>query len=130
MPAKLTEEDIALLNQPQIATIGTVNPDGSVHLTPVWIDTDGEAVVFNTARGRVKARNLERDPSVSVLVVDKDLTQRWVSFRGQAELISEGADAHVDKLAKKYLGQDKYPFRQDGEERVIVRVVPEHRVSS
>ncbi len=129
MSNSLTDEDVTLLREPQIATIGTANADGSVQLTPVWIDTDGEAVLFNTALGRRKTLNLERDPRVSVLVIDKDNPYRWVSVRGRAEITTDGADDHIDRLAKKYLGQETYPFRQEGQIRVTVRVVPEHRIS-
>lgn len=128
MPSLLTEEDVALLREPQIAAVATVSADGSAQLTPVWIDTDGEAVLFNTSEGRAKHRNIIRDPRVSILVVDKANSYRWVSIRGSAELVAEGADAHIDALAKKYLGQETYPFRQEGEVRVTVRVVPEHRI--
>lgn len=129
MVATLTEEDIALLEEPQIAAVATLNADGSAQLTPVWVDTDGTAVLFNTARGRVKHRNIERNPAVSILVVDKANPYRWLSVRGMAEVSEEGADAHIDKLAKKYLGVESYPNRTEGEVRVIVRVVPEHRRS-
>ncbi|MHB8246023.1 MAG: PPOX class F420-dependent oxidoreductase [Acidimicrobiales bacterium] len=129
MTNRLTDEDVALLTEPQIASVATANPDGSIHLTPVWVDTDGEAVLFNTAKGRVKALNIERNPNVSVLVVDKSNVYRWVSIRGRAEMTEEGADEHIDRLAKKYLDKESYPFRQDGEVRVIVRVVPEHRIT-
>lgn len=129
MTAELTPEDLALLNEVQIATISTLNADGSAQLTPVWVDTDGEAVLFNTAKGRVKHKNIVRNPDVSVLVVDKNDFYRWVSIRGKAEVTEEGADAHIDRLAKKYLGVDAYPYRRDDEVRITVRVVPEQRIS-
>ena len=100
-------------------------PDGSPHVTPVWVDTDGEAVLFNTAKGRLKYRNLSRDPRVAISLSAKDNDYRTVVMRGRAEFIEEGADAHIDRLAKKYLGADSYPGRQPGEVRVTVRVVPE-----
>lgn len=124
MANKLSEQDVALLNEPQIANVATVMADGSPQVTPVWVDTDGEAVLFNTAKGRVKHRNLLRDPRVAVSVVDKDDPMRLVVVRGTAEFIDEGADAHIDKLAKKYLDADSYPFRTAEEQRVIVRVLP------
>jgi PPOX class probable F420-dependent enzyme len=130
MTAQLTEADVALLREPQLAQVSTLMPDGTPHITPVWVDTDGQAVLFNTARGRVKARNLERNPAIAVSVLDRADDHRWVSVRGRAELIDEGADAHIDRLAKKYLGVDSYPYRTEGERRVTVRVVPEHRVAS
>lgn len=129
MTSPLSEQETALLNEAQIASVATVNPDGSIQMTPVWVDTDGEAVLFNTAKGRVKHRNLEANPNVSVLVVDRNDAYRWVSVRGRAEMTEQGADAHIDRLAKKYLGAESYPFRQEGEVRVTVRVVPEHKLS-
>jgi PPOX class probable F420-dependent enzyme len=122
---RLTDEQVALLKEPQLAHVATVMPDGSPHVTPVWVDTDGEALLFNTAKGRIKYNNLLRNPAVAVSVADKEDDYRTVVVRGRAEFVEEGADAHIDKLAKKYLGKDKYPFKREGEERVIVRVIPE-----
>jgi len=122
---KLSDDDIKLLEEHQLAHVATINPDGSPQLTPVWVDTDGEAVLFNTAEGRVKHRNLSRDPRVSVEVADRNDDYRLVRVSGRAEFVHEGADAHIDKLAKKYLDADSYPWRKEGEVRVIVRVVPE-----
>ena len=119
----LTAEQARLFEQPNFATVGTLNPDGSPQLSIVWIDWDGENVVFNTAAGRAKPRNLERDPRASVLVVAKD-GYRWVSVRGRAEIATEGADDHIDKLARKYTG-DGWTARP-GEERLLVRIRPEH----
>lgn len=125
MTRKLSPQELELLSEPQIATVATVMADGSPQLTPVWIDTDGEAVLFNTAKGRVKHRNLLRNPKVAVTVVDKNDFYRLVSVRGTAEIVEQGADDHIDKLAKKYLGADSYPWRKEGEQRVIVRVIPD-----
>jgi PPOX class probable F420-dependent enzyme len=125
MTKKLSPQEVELLNEPQIATVATVMADGSPQLTPVWIDTDGEAILFNTAKGRVKHRNLVRNPKVAVTVVDKDDFYRLVNVRGTAEIVEEGADDHIDKLAKKYLGADSYPWRKADEQRVIVRVIPD-----
>jgi PPOX class probable F420-dependent enzyme len=123
----LSDDDVALLNEPHLAYVATVMADGSPQITPVWVDTDGEHVLFNTAAGRVKTRNLERNPSVAVLVADENDAYRWVGVRGTAEIVEEGADAHIDKLAKKYLGADSYPWRNPAEQRVIVRVTPAHK---
>ncbi|MDQ3786788.1 MAG: PPOX class F420-dependent oxidoreductase [Actinomycetota bacterium] len=125
MTKKLSPQELELLSEPQIATVATVMADGSPQLTPVWIDTDGEAILFNTAKGRVKYRNLLRNPKVAVTVVDKNDFYRLVNVRGTAEIVEQGADEHIDKLAKKYLGADSYPWRKEGEQRVIVRVVPD-----
>jgi PPOX class probable F420-dependent enzyme len=116
---------VALLREKQIALVTTLMPDGSPQTTPVWIDTDGEHILFNTARGRIKTGNLERDPRVSVAVVDSARPQeRWLSARGKAELVEEGAVDHIHTLARKYLGSD-YPWLQPGEQRVIVRITAE-----
>ncbi len=130
MAKRLSEKQVQLLNEDQIACVATVNGDGSVQLTPVWVDTDGEAVLLNTAKGRVKHKNLVANPNISVLVVDRADPYRWVSVRGRAEFVEEGADEHIDRLAKKYLGADSYPGRTPGEVRVIVRVLPEHLLGS
>ena len=121
----LTDDQVALLRDKVLAHVATVMPDGSPHVTPVWVDTDGEFVLFNTAKGRLKYRNLSRDPRVAISLSAKDDDYRTVVLRGRAEFIEEGADAHIDRLAKKYLGVDSYPHRQPGEVRVTVRVVPE-----
>ena len=121
----LSADDIALLQEPQLAHLATVSPDGRPQVTPVWIDTDGEAVLFNTAKGRVKHRNIVKNPWVAVSVADRNDFYRTLWVRGRAEVIEDGADAHIDKLAKKYLGADSYPWRKPDETRVIVRVVPE-----
>ncbi len=125
MNAKLTQDQVDLLNKPVLAHIATVNLDGSPQVTPVWVDTDGEAVIFNTAKGRVKHQNIERTHQVAVSVSDPENDYSTVVLKGTATLIDEGADAHIDKMAKKYLGKDSYPFRKSTEQRVIVRVVPD-----
>ena len=126
--AILTDEDLALLAEPQLAHVATVEPDGSPHVTPVWVDTDGEHIIFNTAKGRVKYENIRRNPEVAVSVVDKENDFRTLWVKGTAELVDEGAGAHIDRMAKKYLGQDTYPFRRAGEERVIVRIRPSQKL--
>ncbi|MEH0843633.1 PPOX class F420-dependent oxidoreductase [Micromonospora sp. CPCC 205711] len=126
--AILTDEDLALLSEPQLAHVATIEPDGTPHVTPVWVDTDGEHIVFNTAKGRQKYNNMERNPVVAVSVVDKADDFRTLWIKGTAEFVTEGADAHIDRMAKKYLGQDTYPFRQPGEERVIVRITPTQKL--
>jgi PPOX class probable F420-dependent enzyme len=126
--AILTDEDLALLAEPQLAHVATVEADGSPHVTPVWVDTDGEHIVFNTATGRRKYRNIARNPVVAVSVVDKANDFRTLWVKGRAEFVTEGADEHIDRMAKKYLGQDTYPFRRPGEERVIVRITPTEKL--
>lgn len=107
------------------AYVATVMADGTPQVTPVWVDYDGQHVIFNTAKGRVKERNLRRNPKVALTVSDPANPYRYIQVRGQAELIEEGADASIDRLAKKYLGVDTYPYRQPGEQRIIVRITPE-----
>ena len=124
MTAQLTEGVQDLLRRPLIAHVATVMPDGTPQSTPVWIDTDGTDVLFNTAKGRVKHRNLLQNPAVAISFVDDENPYRMIEIRGQAEITEEGADDHINALTKKYINQDTYPFRQPGEERIIVRVHP------
>jgi PPOX class probable F420-dependent enzyme len=126
----LTDKQAELFRGKNWGTVTTLRQDGSPHSTPVWIDTDGEHVLFNTSVGRAKERHLRRDPRVSVTVLPAENQQAgYVSVTGTAEIVEEGAFEHIDKLAQKYLGQEKYPYLQEGEQRVIVRVTPE-RVDS
>jgi PPOX class probable F420-dependent enzyme len=106
--------------------VTTLRKDGSPHSTIVWVDTDTDEVSFNTATGRAKEKHLRNDPRVSVLVVDPENTYKWVAVSGTAEITTEGADEQIDKLAKKYLGQDEYPWRNPEEQRITVRIRPEH----
>jgi PPOX class probable F420-dependent enzyme len=119
----LSEKARALITRPVLASLATLNPDGSPQITPLWVDLDGDDVVFNTAQGRKKARNLERDSRVAVTVIDPDDQYNVVAFQGTVtDIATEGADAHIDALAKKYLGVDTYPMRREGEVRVRVTV--------
>lgn len=105
------------------AHLATVLPDGSPHVTPMWFDFDGTHFRFNSARGRVKVRNMARAPRVAFSIVDPDNAYRYVTVRGQVvEETEQGADAHIDTLARKYIGQDRYPWRGPGEVRVLYRV--------
>ena len=124
MTASLSGDVLTLLRRPLMAHVATVMPDGTPQSTPVWIDTDGTDVLFNTAKGRVKHRNLLQNSAVAISLVDDENPYRMIEIRGRAEMTEEGADEHIDALAKKYLDQDSYPFRQPGEERIIVRVRP------
>jgi len=115
-----------LFEKPTFAHIATIGPSGAPHVTPVWIDYDGRHVLFNTARGRLKEKHIARDPRVAFSILDPENPYRYVEVRGRAaEVTEQGADAHIDKLAKKYLGKDRYPFRKPGEVRVIVKIFPE-----
>jgi PPOX class probable F420-dependent enzyme len=126
---RISAGGVKLLQEPQLANFTTLMSDGSPQITPVWVDVepDGSAVLINTAEGRVKTRNVERDNRVAVSVVDSNNAWRYVLVRGTiVERRHEGADAHIDRLAKKYLGKDEYPFRQAGERRVTLVIKPHH----
>jgi PPOX class probable F420-dependent enzyme len=115
-----------ILDKKAFAHLATVGADGTPQVTPVWVDYDGTHVRFNTARGRVKDRNLQRNPRVALAVQDPDNPYRYVQIRGRvAEMTEQGADAHIDALAKKYIGQDRYPWKRPGEVRVIVKIAPD-----
>jgi PPOX class probable F420-dependent enzyme len=116
----------ALLSEPIPGWATTVSADGTLHNTVVWVDVDGDDVIFNTAAGRVKERNLRADPRVSVSVIDPQDAFHAVSVSGTATLDEESGDAVIDRLAKKYMGVDSYPYRREGEQRITVRVRPEH----
>jgi PPOX class probable F420-dependent enzyme len=119
-----------LLGKKAFANLATVMPDGSPQVTPVWFDFDGTHIRINSARGRVKDKNMRRNAQVALAIQDPDNPYRYLGVRGRVEEITEaGADAHIDSLAKKYLGQDRYPNRQPGEIRVTYRIRPE-RIST
>jgi PPOX class probable F420-dependent enzyme len=124
---KLTEEQADLLREPFIGFVATVMADGSPQVTPVWIDTDGENVLFNMARGRVKEANLRRDPRVAVAIVDPKIPdERALVVRGVVtDITPEGGKEHIDKMAKKYRDFDEYPWLEPGEERLIVKIRPQ-----
>ncbi|HXW90630.1 MAG TPA: PPOX class F420-dependent oxidoreductase [Terriglobales bacterium] len=127
MAGAIPEKYRDLFNKRAFAALGTLMPDGRPQVTPVWVDLEGDRVIFNSAKGRQKDRNVRRDPRVAMAIVDPDNPYRYLEIRGRVtEITEEGADAHIDKLAKKYLGVDKYPYRQKGEKRVMYKVVPEH----
>lgn len=115
-----------LLEQPNHAVISTLNQDGSILSTVVWIDAEGDAVAVNSARGRKWPANLERDPRVTLVVYESGNPYNYVEIRGKASVTSEGADEHINALTKKYIGQDEYPFRQPGEERIKFVIAPDH----
>jgi PPOX class probable F420-dependent enzyme len=127
MPDVIPEKFRDLFNKKAFASLTTLMPDGSPQTTPVWVDSDGQHVIFNSAKGRQKDRNVRRDPRVAIAIVDPDNPYRYLEIRGRVEeIIEQGADAHIDKMAKKYLDKDKYPFRQPGEVRVMYKIRPEH----
>ncbi len=116
-----------LFTKRAFASLATLMPDGSPQVTPVWCDIEGDLVVVNSAKGRQKDKNIRRDPRVSLAIIDPDNPYRYLEIRGRVvEITEQGADAHIDKMAKKYLGVDKYPYRQAGEVRVMFKIQPEH----
>ena len=124
--ADLTEKQLQFLDNPFAGVVTTLRADGSPHSTIVWVDATGGEVSFNTALGRVKPTNLERDPRVALLVLDPEDQYRWVAIDGNATLTTDGADDQIDRLAKKYLGKDEYPWRQADQTRVTVKIDPVH----
>ena len=123
---QLGEQERSFIDQnPYVGVVTTLRDDGSPHSTIVWMDVDNGKVSFNTARGRAKDRHLQHDPRVSVVVVDPNDAYKWVAVTGRAELTEEGADAQIDKLAKKYIDKDEYPWRSPTETRVKVLIEPE-----
>ena len=115
-----------LTTKKAFASLATVNADGTPQVTPVWFDWDGRHIRVNTARGRVKDKNLQRTPAVSLAIMDPDNPYRYVQIKDRVASVTEtGADAHIDSLAKKYLGQDRYPYRKADEVRVTFSIAPE-----
>jgi PPOX class probable F420-dependent enzyme len=113
-----------LTQKKAFANLATVMPDGTPQVTPVWFDLTGNHVRVNTARGRIKDRNMQKNAAVALAITDPDNPYRHLAIRGRiANITEEGADAHIDSLAKKYLGQDTYPWRR-GETRVIYEIEP------
>jgi len=114
-----------LTEKKAFANLATVMPDGSPRVTPVWFDVANGRVRVNTAKGRIKARNMQDGSPVAMSILDPDNPYRYMQIRGRVVRVTEqGADAHIDALAKKYLGKDKYPFRQPGEVRVMYEIEP------
>lgn len=115
-----------LLEEPNFCYVATVRRDGTPHVVPVWADLDGDEIRLNSARGRAWPTNLARDPRVTLTVANRENQYEYVEIRGRVtEETEEGADAHIDALAKKYLGVDSYPYRDPSEQRIIVRVAAE-----
>ena len=115
-----------LFQKKAFANLATLMPDGSPQVTPVWVDYDGTHVLVNSARGRQKDKNMERNPAVALSILDPDNPYRYLEVRGRvADITEEGAEEHIDKMAKKYMGVDKYPYRRPGEVRVLYKIKPE-----
>ncbi|MDP2948324.1 MAG: PPOX class F420-dependent oxidoreductase [Chloroflexota bacterium] len=131
MPAKISPGVRKLLQEPNFAHLATLMPDGSPQVTPVWVDFDGTHILVNTAEGRQKPRNIRRDPRVALDLVSQENPYAHAAVRGRVvDVTNEGAEEHIDSLAKKYLGQDRYPYRQPGERRVIFKIEPDHVASA
>jgi len=128
MPASaIPKSHLDLFEKKAFAHLATLMPNGQPQVTPVWVEFDGSHVIVNTAEGRQKDKNLQRDKRVALSLIDPDNPYRYLEVRGKVvERTHSGADANIDALAKKYLGKDKYPFRQPNEVRVIYKVEPEH----
>jgi PPOX class probable F420-dependent enzyme len=126
MAAIIPDQYKDLLQKKAFAHLATVMKDGSPQVTPVWFDDDGTHIRVNTAKGRWKDKNMRKRPKVALSILDPDNPYRYIQIRGSVvEVTESGADAHIDSLAKKYLDQDKYPFRQPGEVRVIYKIAVE-----
>ncbi len=126
MATKIPDSFKDLFTKKAFAHLATIMPDGSPQVTPVWCDYDGTHIRVNTAKGRIKDKNMRRNKKVALAITDPENPYRHLALRGEVEEITQnGADAHIDSLAKKYLGKDKYPFRRPGEVRVIYKIRPE-----
>ena len=116
-----------LFSKKSFANVATLMKDGSPQVTPVWVDYDGEYILINTSKGRQKMNNIIRDPRIALSIQDPDNLYRKLIVRGQVvEETEQGADEHIDKLAKKYTGADTYQNRTPGMVRVILKIKPEH----
>lgn len=123
----IPDSHLDLFKKKAFAHLATLMPDGSPQTTPVWVDYDGQNILINTPVGTQKDKNLQRDGRVALSIIDPDNPYRYLEVRGRvAERTQNGADQHIDAMARKYLGQDKYPFRRPGEVRVLHKIRPEH----
>jgi PPOX class probable F420-dependent enzyme len=126
MSAEIPEQYRDLFDKKAFASLATIMPNGQPQVTPVWCDFDGSHVIVNSAKGRRKDRNMRSDPRVSLAISDPDNPYRYLEVRGTVvEITEDGADDHIDSMAKKYMGVDKYPYRQPGEVRVVYKIEPQ-----
>ena len=126
MSAEIPEQYRDLFDKKAFASLATIMPNGQPQVTPVWCDFDGSYVIVNSAKGRRKDRNMRSNPRVSLAISDPDNPYRYLEVRGTVvEITEEGADDHIDSMAKKYMGVDKYPYRQPGEVRVVYKIEPQ-----
>jgi PPOX class probable F420-dependent enzyme len=127
MAGAIPENYLDLFQKKAFAHLATLNSDGTPQVTPVWVDYDGTHILINSARGRRKDKNMERNRAVALSIQDPDNPYRYLEVRGSVdEITEEGADEHIDKMAKKYIDADTYPWRQASEVRVVYKVRPEH----
>ncbi len=127
MAGVIPEKYIDLFEKKAFANLATLMPDGTPQVTPVWVDYDGNHILVNSARGRRKDKNIEAKRAVALSIQDPDNPYRYLEVRGHVEEITEqGADQHIDKMAKKYMGVDTDPYRQPGEKRVLYKLKPGH----
>ena len=125
MATSIPEPFKDLFTKVAFAHLATLMADGSPQVTPVWCDFDGTHIRVNSAKGRVKDKNMRRNKRVALSIMDPANSYRHLDVQGEiTEITEQGADAHIDALAKKYLGKDKYPFRAPGEVRVIYKILP------
>ena len=127
MPAKLSDDVKKLFIDANFGHLATLMPDGSPHVSVVWVDVDGDRIVVNTQEGRVKPRNVRKDARVSISIFDQQNPYKSATVTGRVvETTHEGAEESIHKLAKKYMGADEYPYLQPGDQRVIFAIEPDH----
>ena len=127
MAEKIPEKFLDLFKKKAFASLGTLMPDGSPQVTPVWVDYDGRHILFNSALGRMKDKNVRRDSRVALAIQDPENPYRYLEIRGRVvEITQKGADDSINKLAQKYLDKSVYPFTQPGEVRYLKKIEPEH----
>ncbi|HEX2385664.1 MAG TPA: PPOX class F420-dependent oxidoreductase [Candidatus Binatia bacterium] len=126
MAAQIPDKYRDLFTKQTFAHLATLMPDGTPQVTPVWVDYDGRHVIVNSAKGRLKDKNMRRNKQVALSLADPENPYRYLALQGRVtEVTEQGADAHIDSMAKKYLGKDKYPFRAPGEVRVLYKIEPD-----
>ncbi len=126
MAVPVPESHKDLFQKKAFGSFTTLMPDGSPQTTPVWVDFADGKVIVNTALGRQKDKNVRHDPRVAITLIDPENPYRYLEIRGQVdEITQDGATAHIDKMAKKYMGVDKYPYAQPGEQRVLIKISPQ-----
>jgi PPOX class probable F420-dependent enzyme len=131
MAAELNDKALNIIRDKNFAHFGTLMPDGSPQVNPVWVDVEDGNVIVNSADGRQKVNNVRREPRVSIEVTNSDNPYEFVEVRGHVvDITEEGADDHIDAMAKKYMGVDSYPLRKDTETRVKLVIEPDKVIVS